>query len=233
LPWRDKLHAWRNGDTTIETLKTKLDLLCATNKENSVWNVAYEDAVAELHRNGFLQNVLGEGDHFPDFILPNAEGKLVSFASLLDRGPVIVSFFRGEWCPWCQLMLTALAESLPEIEAAGASLLALTPETAGYPLKMKELNNARFEVLSDVDCGVGLTAGIIFRVPKLYRARIEMAGINFAQRHGNDAWFLPAPATFIVDQDGRISWRFLDADFTHRAEPADIIQAVRSLSKRE
>jgi hypothetical protein len=93
--------------------------------------------------------------------------------------------------------------------------------------------NARFEVLSDVDCGIGLAAGIIFRVPKLYRARIEAAGINFSQRHGNYAWFLPAPATFIVDRDGRIAWRFLDADFTHRAEPADIIEAVRSLSNGE
>jgi thiol-disulfide isomerase/thioredoxin len=125
---------------TIETLKAKLDLLCATNKENSLWNTAYEDAVAELHRSGFLQNALREGDDFPDFILPNAEGKLVSLADHLDQGPAIISFFRGEWCPWCQLMLTALAESLREIKAAGASLLALTPETAGYPLKMKELN---------------------------------------------------------------------------------------------
>jgi peroxiredoxin len=218
---------------TIETLKAKLDLLCATNKESSLWNTAYEDSVAELHRSGFLQNVLKEGDTFPDFNLPNAEGKLVSLADLLDQGPAIISFFRGEWCPWCRLMLTALAASLPEIEAVGASLLALTPETAGYPLKMKELSNARFEVLSDVDCGVGLAAGIIFRVPKPYRARIEAAGINFAQRHGNDAWFLPAPASFIVDRDGRIAWRFLDADFTHRAEPADIIHAVRCLSKGE
>jgi peroxiredoxin len=127
-------------------------------------------------------------------------------------------------------MLAALAEALPQIEAAGASLLALTPETGGFPLLMKRDNNVRFEVLSDVDCGVGLAAGIIFRMPKLYRARLESVGINVPERHGNSAWFIPVPATFIVQQDGLIAWRFVDADFTHRAEPADIIKAVQGLA---
>jgi peroxiredoxin len=219
-------------DTATGTLKSRLAALCASRKEVAIWNTAYEDAVAELNRTGFLQHAIKEGEPFPDFVLPSAEGRLVSLASLLERGPVIISFFRGEWCPFCQLMLTALAEALPEIEAAGASLLALTPETGGFPLTMKQHNKAHFEVLSDVDCGVGLAAGIIFRMPKLYRARMEAGGINFWERHGNVAWFVPVPATFIVTRDGLIAWRFLDADFTHRAEPADIIKAVRVIAGR-
>jgi peroxiredoxin len=219
-------------DVVTGSLRFKLAALCEARKEVAVWNTAYEDSVAELNRSGFLQHAIREGEPFPDFVLPSAEGRLVSLASFLDRGPVIISFFRGEWCPWCQLMLTALAEALPEIEAAGASLLALTPETGGLPLIMKRNNNARFEVLSDVDCGVGLAAGIIFRMPKLYRARLEAAGISFPERHGNAAWFLPVPATFIVTQDGLIAWRFVDADFTHRAEPADIIKTIRSVTGR-
>jgi peroxiredoxin len=75
-----------------------------------------------------------------------------------------------------------------------------------------------------------LAAGIIFRMPKLYRARLESVGINVPERHGNSAWFIPVPATFIVQQDGLIAWRFVDADFTHRAEPADIIKAVQGLT---
>ncbi len=188
--------------------------------------------MAELNRSGFLQDALREGTPFPDFVLPSAEGRLVSLASLLERGPVIISFFRGEWCPFCQLMLTALAEALPQIEAAGASLVALTPETGGFALNMKHATNARFEILSDVDCGIGLSAGIIFRMPKLYRARFEGLGISIPERHGNTAWFLPVPATFIVTQDGIIAWRFVDADFTHRAEPDDIISMLHSLTRR-
>jgi peroxiredoxin len=197
----------------------------------AAWNAAYEETIAELNRTGFLQHALAEGEQFPDFVLPSAEGRLVSLANLLERGPIIISFFRGEWCPFCQVMLTALTEALPEIEAAGASLAALTPETGGLPLTMKQRHNARFEVLSDIDCGVGLAAGIIFRMPKLYRVRLEAFGISLPERNGNASWFLPVPATFIVTQDGLIAWRFVDVDFTHRAEPADIIRAVRSLAE--
>ena len=219
-------------EPTHETLKSRLAALCASRAEVAIWNTAYEETVAELNRSGFLQQALKEGDKFPDFILPSAEGKLVSLTTLLERGPLIISFFRGEWCPFCHLMLTALAEALPEIEAAGASLLALTPETSGFPLAMKLRSNARFEVLSDVDCGVGLAAGIIFRMPKPYRARLESTGVNFSQRYGNTAWFMPVPASFIITQDGRVAWRFVDADFTHRAEPADIIKALRAIAPR-
>jgi peroxiredoxin len=108
-------------------------------------------------------------------------------------------------------------------------LLAQTPETGGLALTMKTYHNARFDVLCDVDFGVGLAAGVVFRVPKLYRARCEGAGLNFPQRHGNAAWCLPVPATFIIAPDGKIAWRFVDVDFSHRAEPADIIAALQQL----
>jgi peroxiredoxin len=97
---------------------------------------------------------------------------------------------------------------------------------------MKQANKAQFEILSDVDCGIRLAGGIIFRMPKRQRPSLEAARISFAEHHGNTAWFLPIPATFIVDQDGLVAWRFVDVDFTHRAELADILQAVRHLAKR-
>ncbi|HQT66986.1 MAG TPA: peroxiredoxin-like family protein [Acetobacteraceae bacterium] len=186
-----------------------------------------------MNRTGFLQHSLAEGEMFPDFILPSAEGKLVALADVLARGPAVISFFRGEWCPFCRLMLDALSDSLPEIEASGASLLALTPETGGLPLVMKERHQARFEVLSDVDCGVGLNAGVIFRLPRLYRARLEKAGLHARERHGNDTWFLPVPATYIVGTDGLVAWRFADVDFVRRPEPADILAALRRLPAQD
>jgi peroxiredoxin len=212
-----------------DTLTTRLNALLASRREIAVWNAAYEQILERLSHDGFLQNVLPEGAAFPDFMLPSAEGKLVSLDSRLAQGPVVVSFFRGEWCPFCRLMLAALTEALPEIEAAGGTLLALTPETGGLALTMKTYHNARFEVLCDVDFGVGLAAGVVFRIPKLYRARCESSGLNFPQRHGNAAWCLPVPATFILTPDGKVAWRFVDVDFSHRAEPADIIAALRQL----
>jgi peroxiredoxin len=214
------------------TLQSRLDALCASRREIATWNASYEEILATLGHNGFFDNCLAEGEAFPSFVLPNAEGRLVSLRVALARGPVIVSFFRGEWCPFCRLMLSALSEALPEIEAAGATLLALTPETGGLALTMKTFHQARFEVLSDVDCGVGLAAGVVFQVPRLYRARLEASRINFPERHGNAGWFLPIPATYILHPDGTIAWRFADVDFSHRPEPADIIKAVHSLRPR-
>ncbi len=207
----------------------RLNALLASRREIAAWNAAYEQMVSQLAQNGMLSQVLREGDAFPDFMLPSAEGRLVALRAQLDRGPVVLSFFRGEWCPFCRLMLAALTQALPDIEAAGGSLLALTPETGGLALTMKTYHNARFDVLCDVDFGVGLAAGVVFRVPKLYRARCEGAGLNFPQRHGNAAWCLPVPATFIIAPDGKIAWRFVDVDFSHRAEPADIIAALQQL----
>lgn len=185
--------------------------------------------LVQLNREGFLGQVLNTGVRFPDFVLPSAEGRLVALADYLARGPVVLSFFRGEWCPFCKLMLTALTEALPEIEAAGAHLLALTPETGGLPLAMKQRHNAAFEVLADVDFGVGLAAGVVFKIPPLYRERLRAAGLDFPQRHGNGAWCLPLPASFLIAPDGKITWRFLNGDYAKRPEPAELIAAIRRI----
>ena len=210
-------------------LQARLDAERTKRLENEALRAAYEETVTTLRRNGFLPNVLAEEAVFPDFVLPNTEGRLVSLASLLARGPVLVQFFRGEWCPYCRIMLDALVEALPDIEALGASLIALTPDTGPWVQEAKSAHGARFDVLSDVDCGVGLAAGVVFRVLPLYLARLRAVGISFPERHGNDAWFLPVPALFLLDRDGRIAWRFADPDFTRRATPERILAALRTL----
>ncbi len=203
-----------------------LDALRESRRQDAAWNAAYQQILTRLNARNFLSNILEPGAMFPDFVLPSAEGRLVSLAEQLAQGPVVLGFFRGEWCPWCRATLDALARAMPQIHAAGASLLALTPETGGLALTTQRQHGGGYEVLVDVDFGVGLAAGVVFQVPKLYRARLDSTGLNFPQRHGNGAWCLPVPATFIIAPDGRIAWRFVDIDFTHRAEPADIIAAL-------
>lgn len=201
----------------------------AESLQNPVLREAYDEVTNTLAGNGFLANVLKCGTQFPDFMLPDTDGRLVALGDLLDRGPVVVQFFRGDWCPYCRLMLDALVASLPAIEAEGANLLALTPDTGGIPLRTKQAHHAHFIVLSDVDCGVGLAAGVVFHVPPLYRSRLEAVGNDLAFRHGNAAWILPIPATFVLDRHGRIAWRFAEPDFTRRAEPEDVIAALHAL----
>lgn len=200
-------------------------------RSDPAWDAAYQQILNTLDRDAFLEQIIAQGAAFPDFVLPSAEGRLVSLAEQLARGPVILSFFRGAWCPFCRLMLAAFALALPEIEAEGARVLALTPETGDLPLNMKAYHHAAFEVLSDVDFGVGLAAGVVFKIPPLYRERLEAAKLVFPQRHGNAAWCLPVPATFIIAQDGTIAWRFVDVDFSHRPVPPDIIAALRRLER--
>ncbi|MDE2582811.1 MAG: AhpC/TSA family protein [Rhodospirillales bacterium] len=193
---------------------------------------AYEVSVAEMRNAGLGAHSLALGERFPDMVLPNAEGDLVAIADLLRRGPVVVTFFRGIWCPYCRIMLDALVEALPEIEATGASLVGVTPETGGLALRTKQNHHASFEVLSDVDCGLGLSCGVVFRTPDIYRRLLLKYGNDLGDRHGNQAWFLPVPTVFVLDRDGIVRWRFLSVDFTEQAEPADILAAIRSLPDR-
>lgn len=215
------------------SLQDKLDAERTRRLLNQAVRDAYDESVATLSTNGFLPNVLAEEAYFPDFMLPNTEGRLVSLAALLARGPVIVQFFRGEWCPYCRIMLDALVASLPEIAALGATLIALTPDIGPWASDAKSNHGAEFDILSDVDCGVGLAAGVIFRIPPLYKARLAAVGLDFPDRHGNQAWFLPIPALFLLDRDGRVAWRFADVDFTRRASPERIMAALRMLSRPE
>ena len=195
--------------------------------------IAYETSIEELHRTGFVHHALNRGDRFPDMMLPNAEGDLVAIADLLRLGPVVVTFFRGIWCPYCRLMLDALVAALPELEAAGAHLVGITPEVGGLALRTKRNHGAAFEVLSDVDCGLGLSCGVVFRTPDIYRRLLLKYGNDLAPRHGNDAWFLPLPAVFVLDRAGIVRWRFLSDDFTAQAEPTDILAALRGLPRAD
>lgn len=197
--------------------------------QTGVVRTAYEAMVSELARSGFIDHVLPVGAQFPDVALPTAEGELARLADWWRQGPLVVTFFRGEWCPYCRLMLAALEEALPAIEALGATLVAVTPETGGRALAAKRRHGNRYEMLSDVDCGLGLDCGVVFQAPAVYRDMLLGFGNDLAERHGNNAWFLPVPATFVLDREGIVRWRFAEVDFTRRAEPADILAALRAL----
>jgi peroxiredoxin len=186
--------------------------------------------LAELRRTGAAAHALGAGQPFPDFLLPDAEGRLVDRDDLLAAGPAVVTFFRGDWCPYCRASLDSLEAALPDVEAAGATLAAVTPETGGRALGAKRRHRARYRVLADVDHGLATACGVAFRAPAAYRALLLRGGVDLAERQGNAAWFLPVPATFVLDRAGVVRWSFVDLDFTHRAEPAEMVAALRSLS---
>lgn len=211
------------------TLKDKLDELRAKGLQDDGVRQAYESFVAQLTKAETAQLALKPGDAMPPFVLPNAEGRLIASDELLARGPLVVSFFRGDWCPYCRTMLQTYEAALPAITAAGGHLAAITPDTSSMPSTTKQTYGLHFEVLSDPDSAVALQFGVVFRAPDAYRAMLQSRGIDLADRHGNAGWFLPIPATFVIDRDGVVRYAFTDVDFTYRAEPDAIVAALQSL----
>jgi peroxiredoxin len=212
------------------SLKDKLDDIRARTLQDDVLRTAYESVVDHLQRADSGDNALKPGDAMPAFVLPNAEGRLVSSDEMLAQGALVISFFRGDWCPYCRAMLQAYEAALPAIVAAGGRLVAITPDTGGKPSSTKHAHSLNFEVLSDPDSAIALQFGVMFRAPEAYRALLESRGIDLADRHGNPGWFIPIPATFVVDRAGVVRHAFTDVDFTYRAEPDAIVAALRSLA---
>ena len=186
----------------------------------------------ELARSGLAEKSLKVGDKAPDFELPNATGKTVRLADLLQHGPIVVAFYRGGWCPYCNLELRALQKTLPEIEKHGAQLVAISPQTPDASLSTKQKDELTFQVLSDKHNAVARQFGLVFTLPQEIRAIYKGFGHDLAARNGDDSFELPFPATYVIGKDRTIRFASVNADYTKRAEPSDILAAIRQLQRR-
>jgi peroxiredoxin len=193
----------------------------------------FEAFLEGLAANGMTAASLKAGEPMPGFMLPSSTGDLVASSELLERGPLVVCFFRGDWCPYCNLELQALQEALPDIAATGATLVAITPDTGAAFQSAVRRHDLGYLVLSDADNGVGLQFGVVYRVPDAIRDLYLGLGLDLEARHGNVAWFLPIPATYIVDRNGIVRHAELDIDFTHRMEPSEIVGMLRALQAEQ
>ena len=176
-------------------------------------------------------NAIELGQQAPDFELPNPEGKAIKLADLLAKGPVVVTFYRGSWCPYCNLQLRALQARLDDIHDLGAELVAISPEVPDESMTENEINNMNFVVLSDQSANIAAEYGVAWKVPEMMLEhmivdrKLDLETIN----NGNGT-ILPIPGTFIIGRDGNVVWRYVDVDFRTRAEPADIIEALQKLA---
>jgi LAO/AO transport system kinase len=172
------------------------------------------------------------GDVAPDFDLPNAQSKRVTLAGLLAEGPVVVSFYRGGWCPYCNIELKGLQERLADIQAAGGALVAISPELPDVSQDTIARNGLRFEVLSDLGNRVASEYGLDFVLDAELRPIYQSWGADIAARNGDDSYRLPMPATFVIEVDGTIAESFVDVDYTRRLEPDRIIAVLSGLQAR-
>lgn len=195
------------------------------------------DVLAKLHQSiedvrnsGIAARALTVGDLAPAFTLPNAQGRPIALTELLQRGPVIVSFYRGVWCPYCNLELRAYQRILSEIREAGGDFIAISPQTPDNSFSTAEKNALEFEVLSDHANRVASEFGIAYETPAIVRRVTAMFGNDIDAINGADDGRLPISATYVFDKQRRIALANIDPDFRVRLEPEVALAALRRLS---
>lgn len=196
---------------------------------NALWKARYDALVQSLRAAGVGEGALKIGDAAPDFALANAEGRIVALPELLSKGPVVLSFYRGKWCPYCVTELEALREASADIAGLGATLVAVTAEDCGGALAAKRKHRLEFEILCDLENGLGLAFGLIYRVNDTVRQFYQEVDIDFPLIYGNESWFLPVPATYVIGRDGLIRHAYVNPDFRERLDPTVILDVLKSL----
>lgn len=183
------------------------------------------DAMQALIDTGIIDNALNVGDTAPDFRLTNATGQTVSLYKMLESGPVVLFWYRGGWCPYCNLTLQYMQRYLPKFQEHGANMMALTPELPDSTLSTEQKHNLEFEVLSDIDNVVGKQYGVVYTltddVANAYNSSFGLSSYN-----GNDSNELPLGATYIIGTDAVIRYAFIDPDYRKRAEPDSLVQVL-------
>lgn len=184
-------------------------------------------ATAELIASGAAGLALKAGDKAPAFTLADPEGNAVSSAALLAGGPLVISFYRGVWCPYCNMELQALEASLPAFRALGASLVAISPQTAANSRKSVRENALSFPILSDPRNDVAAMFGLRFTLPDYLVELYKTLKNDLPAFNGDPSWTLPMPARYVIASDGTILYAEVNPDYTRRPEPEDMIPALR------
>lgn len=189
-------------------------------------------ATAELIASGAAEQALKAGDTLPAFSLADPDGKTVSSVDLLAHGPLVVSFYRGVWCPYCNMELEALQETLPQFEALGAKLVAISPQNPVNSRKSMRQNNLTFPILSDPHNEVAAAFGLRFEMQDYLVELYKSLKNDLPSFNGDPSWTLPMPARYVVGQDGAILYAEVNPDYTRRPEPDDMLPALRLAASR-
>jgi len=185
-------------------------------------------ATDELIASGLAEQALKAGDLAPRFVLNDPDGKPVGSGELLAQGPLVVSFYRGVWCPYCNMDLQALQEALPALREAGAQLVAISPQTPVNSRKSVRNNGLDFPILSDPHNDVAAAFGLRFELPDYLVELYKSLKNDLAAFNGDDSWTLPMPARFVIGRNGVIRYAEVNPDYTRRPEPLDMLPVIRA-----
>lgn len=202
-----------------------------------------EQGAGEISALDIIERALKPGDKAPAFSLKNQNGEQKNLSEYLAQGPVVLTFYRGAWCPFCNLQLKEYNDRLDEITGAGATLIAITPEKPGAVDILAEsgvrqdvidmaVGNVGFDVLHDAGNRVAETFGLVFDLPESHRQLLKMLQVDVEKLNGDDSYTFPDPATYVIDTSGLITWAFVPNNYRKRAEVDQILDALRSERRR-
>lgn len=212
-----------------ENLQTDLDAFKAAfeGKAPTETIEEYNKGIETVIKSGMLEKALKVGNKAPDFTLKNATGKEVTLSTLLKDGPVILTWYRGSWCPYCNIALQSYQANLAKFKEAGAQFVALTPELPDKSLANSQKHDLEFEVLTDLNSQVAKEFGLVFTMTKWVEdAMRDYADLKKYNGADYDDTTLPLSATYIIQPDGKISYAFLDAEYRNRATPEQILESL-------
>jgi peroxiredoxin len=180
----------------------------------------------ELVHSQLTERALKVGDQAPQFELPDGDGMLWRSEDLLRNGPLAIVFYRGRWCAYCNTQLAALQDVHKQIADAGASLIAISPQTPKHSYMTRDMHKLRFPVLSDAGNQVAQKFVLVYRLSPELQAIYESIMTKLPGYNGDQSWELPLAATYLVQSDGKISYARIDSDWRHRPEPEELLQAM-------
>jgi peroxiredoxin len=228
MKWRSLDESTPGTDTrSLHDIFAERKALIAKYVPSDIQNV-HARVINELKQARFAEGVLQPGSKAPLFVLKDHQGTQVSSADLQIKGPIVICFFRGRWCPFCVGQLEAMNSVLPQIEQGGASLVAISPQTVQQSFFMADQHKLHFPLLSDAGNQIARQFGLVYAVPEDQQAIYRRAFVNLPFANGDDSWELPIAATFILDRGSTVLYASTDEDYTVRPEPQEILRQVNS-----
>jgi peroxiredoxin len=214
-------------------LRTLSETLAALRQElSALERRLYDELVRRLTETATVEGAIKCGDVFPEFALPDTDGRFALLSELLNLGPLVINFYRGQWCPFCSATIEAMSAAAPAISAAGATVIGISPELGHLAFSPGHRRDLNFTMLCDLDNGVALQCGLLFRLTDDIIQDYVADGCDLAQVNGNGSWFVPIPASYIVMPDGVVSWAYVNPDFRYRMDPEEILRALEELIPR-
>jgi len=208
----------------LEELTSKLRTLVPADRLSVV-----DQAIEELKSSGIAERVLKPREKAPALELPDGDGQLWRSEDLLRNGPMVIVFYRGRWCAYCNTQLVALQEIHKQIAAAGASLVAISPQTQKHSYMTRDMHHLRFPVLSDAGNQLARKFGLVYRLSRELQAMYESIFTRLPGYNGDQSWELPLPATYIIQPDETIGYVRVDADWRQRPEPEETLKELPKL----